>query len=596
MAAPSSHALTQALELLLNDLNENCQGFDDEPAIDNSGGVFEQLDARAQLLESILSAFDKYVRDKIINIRAQRNVLAPVHRLPPELLQDILLCHASENHLSNLRVEDLHTEYMTPTITPPNSRNWKSMFSLTVDAITVCSRWYQLALSTPKLWSYLESRYSLGLTHTLLERSRQCPLHVSFHEGVAASKERNFIDLIGPHFHRWKTIDIASNNSQICHAINVQVAQGCSAPMLERFLARSNATVSPLPDFICLDRSPRLRELHIVNCSIPSLKIFFSSLIHLSTVCIVDALPFGMEQMELLFSSSPLLRTVFLCGPQDSPIPPKPFSITLQHLESMVLDRMDSKMAFALLLSIFPRNGSNPSLKLLESWLTSSLSFAKKTIWDSSRTGSVLDVTLRAMSWFSLTYCSLIRGFVLNAGMKVGGVRSTLLKIQSTTSSTQDALSNIGLGYISGINDMEVELRDPEEDDDTTFVTYCFRLYPHIKHLTIIAPPDEAPLLADALYYEGIQGAQIKKLTLKGPSIQDVAELLKMGWGCDEEELMSSAVLAQLEKIEVQTSSSDEDEMVGEITSYLQTWNVQLEITPPTTDVNSVCVGICKHM
>ncbi|KAG8930290.1 hypothetical protein FRC02_004391 [Tulasnella sp. 418] len=476
---------------------------------------------------------------------------------------------------------------MKPTVALPNLRNRKSLYSLTIDSVTVCSRWYQLALSTPQLWSYLESGYSSELTHTLLERSQQCGLHVSFYSGVYPSNERKFMDIVGPHFHRWRSIDIASKNSQICHAINVQVAQGGPAPMLERFIAHKNAYVSPLPDFIRLDRSPRLRELHIATRSTycPLGSKIFSNLIHLSTVCIIDQTTFGMEQMELLFSSSPLLRTVFLRGPRNSPIPHKPFSITLQHLETMVLYRMDPKIAFALLLSIFPRVGSNPSLKLRGSWEGWEFD---KTIWDSSRTGSVLDVTLRAMSWISLTYCSLIHGFVLKAGMEVDGVRSTLLEIQSSSSITKEAFTVLlDFDYTSRINAMEVELRVREEMDDVAFLASRFLLYPQLEHLTIITSPNEARLLADALYLPPSKGEtqtpKIKKLTIKGPSIQKVAKTLKKRCGSGEEGLMSSALLVTLEKIEVQASSSDEVEMVAELASYLQRWNVQLEIITQTT-------------
>ncbi|KAG8930840.1 hypothetical protein FRC02_003613 [Tulasnella sp. 418] len=579
--------MAQALKLLLQGSNADDLGRCNGELFTRTDLTYEQLDTKAHYLESILSAFIKHTRNEIVNIRIQQNALVPIHRLPAELLQDIFLHQALENHLSDLKIEDLHMECMKPLSTSHDLKKPRTkMYSLIINMVTPCSRWYQLALSTPNLWSYLESSSSLELIRVLLERSKRAPLHISFLAEVESQHERQFMDLVLPHLYRWQSFTAASKVNQLLYQIDTEVSNGRPAPSLERFIVHKSALHTPVPSFV-LNHCPRLQELHIAAGSpyCPLGQTAFSSLSHLTTIFSPDggSSSYEMEQMELLFSSSPLLRTVFLRGPRRNALSLQPFSVNLHYLESIVLYRMNTKVALALLHSIFPRKGSHPGIKFYGKWEGWGL---KETMWDSSRTGSLLDVALRSMNWVSLTYSSLIWGYTMTAGMDAGGVRSTLLEIQSTASSTTEAftlLLDLDFKYTSHVNDMEIELRSM---NDGTFLPSLLHLYPHVERLTIITSEPIIYPLINALYLspredtiEGLSIPLIKILSLKGrPSIENLAEILKARCGPQEAELMSSPLLAHLEKIEAQSSSSDEEGMIQESMLYLQKWGVRLEI------------------
>lgn len=118
-----------------------------------------------------------------------RSLLAPIRRLPMELLYEIFSAYV---HLRRWLSGDL--ENYALTITEARNRSWCPTMVLT----WICSSWRTLALDRPALWSsiYAEadafSRRPSPLTifYEYLARSRQAPLKIYFGTFGAASNQR----------------------------------------------------------------------------------------------------------------------------------------------------------------------------------------------------------------------------------------------------------------------------------------------------------------------------------------------------------------------------------------------------------------------
>ena len=94
------------------------------------------------------------------NLRAKRNFLLPVFRLPPETLATIFTHGARDYYEGN---SGGHFTPCTPT--------W-------VNVSYVCSHWRNIALTSATLWAY-HFNTSLRWTEELLLRSKQAPLKIS---------------------------------------------------------------------------------------------------------------------------------------------------------------------------------------------------------------------------------------------------------------------------------------------------------------------------------------------------------------------------------------------------------------------------------
>ena len=107
-----------------------------------------------ELLKATVEAFEQ-ARLQIVNLekelKARRAWLAPIRKLPVELLSEIFI------HSSRMK------RFMPVTITE------------------VSRRWRRVVLSTPKAWSFLKFRYSGNYDRYLsifMERSNACALHI----------------------------------------------------------------------------------------------------------------------------------------------------------------------------------------------------------------------------------------------------------------------------------------------------------------------------------------------------------------------------------------------------------------------------------
>ncbi|KAK7058223.1 hypothetical protein R3P38DRAFT_2497144 [Favolaschia claudopus] len=146
------------------------------------------------------------------HLESCRSALAPVHRLPVELLSDIFeLCFPAELY----RIDE-----------------WTSC-QMEIDRVShrhllnfahVCARWYRFTTGTPKLWSTITVDTSLWsgprlpdnallfLLECALDRGRDYPLNITVYIECNAHHGDAVLTLLSKHAGRWHQINILSND------------------------------------------------------------------------------------------------------------------------------------------------------------------------------------------------------------------------------------------------------------------------------------------------------------------------------------------------------------------------------------------------
>ncbi|KAJ7496525.1 hypothetical protein FB451DRAFT_1119374, partial [Mycena latifolia] len=136
----------------------------------------------------------------------RRSVLAPVRRLPAELLVEIFdMCiPPSADTISDDTTPQEEFERLAKTYLLRPSQ--------------VCSRWHGVVMNTPMLWSSiaadttcwkkspLSSDTLLGLVASSLERGVDVPLTLDIAVWPRDSNEQSLLELISQHARRWKSM------------------------------------------------------------------------------------------------------------------------------------------------------------------------------------------------------------------------------------------------------------------------------------------------------------------------------------------------------------------------------------------------------
>ncbi|KAJ6630241.1 hypothetical protein B0H10DRAFT_1983751 [Mycena sp. CBHHK59/15] len=175
--------------------------FNHFPEAHEAGKILEAIDV-------IDTEYERY--DPEILRERCRSVLAPVRKLPPEILQAIfLLLRGSE-----------------PEVVVP-------------DVAQVCSHWRTVALGTPELWSIVSAgrtRFSYSqryhdLLALFLERSSIQPVSLTIRNPV----DTRFVELVRRHSHRWRSLRLSSTNIRFYHELT-QAFERSTFQMLERLV------------------------------------------------------------------------------------------------------------------------------------------------------------------------------------------------------------------------------------------------------------------------------------------------------------------------------------------------------------------------
>ncbi|PIL24874.1 hypothetical protein GSI_12761 [Ganoderma sinense ZZ0214-1] len=139
---------------------------------------------------------------KILTLKTRLNSFIHINQLPSEILARILVAHAEDHYRS------------------ATGRWDKSVFTSPrwIKLAHVCRHWRDVALDTPRFWSFVYVRRPKTF-HALLPLSKSAPLHIdltldpSIWSGAEAWKSAT--DLIGKQSHRLRELRFAATSNQV---------------------------------------------------------------------------------------------------------------------------------------------------------------------------------------------------------------------------------------------------------------------------------------------------------------------------------------------------------------------------------------------
>ncbi|KAH9922626.1 uncharacterized protein B0H18DRAFT_1017134 [Fomitopsis serialis] len=285
-------------------------------SVDRSAG--ELFSGHRAILDSVADQ----LRRAMLCVEHTRNILAPINRLPSEILCMIF----------SRVVMDCPRQ---------SQRNHPSRGKHAIQ--TVCRLWRQIAISFPVLWSEIEltQRTPTAALHELLQRAGVVPLQVS------VFRADHLVKYIGPHMHRMQRLEVTFEKSS---TQNMQLSRRFSllfqpAPFL------NGLHVSTHEDDPYLIMMPKLFQGHAPRLSRLSLSRHylcstnrFPNLTHLYLSMQYTFSPSSLEDFLDFLEGSPKLEAIVLeeAGPCILPelLPSFPLSrcVTLSHLRTLVFD------------------------------------------------------------------------------------------------------------------------------------------------------------------------------------------------------------------------------------------------------------------
>lgn len=195
--------------------------------------------------------------DVLANIRASRNAIQSVNRLPLETLARVFTF-----------LPDL-----VPSADLSQFQDESSLYAWTV-AIRVCRRWRTAALVFPDMWNVIDTRH-LDAAHTFLERSRQTPIDVFLRNtskpGYMANRRdnealRRFIVQLTNCVPRLRTLEIGAIETNNDFE-SISAFQASGAPVLERLslCMEGNLSSRAFETELFSGKTPLLTHLTIGN-------------------------------------------------------------------------------------------------------------------------------------------------------------------------------------------------------------------------------------------------------------------------------------------------------------------------------------------
>ncbi|KDQ09978.1 hypothetical protein BOTBODRAFT_36597 [Botryobasidium botryosum FD-172 SS1] len=154
----------------------------DLPPISIANEIRKAVDEEMRAIELVTEAVKAYAAKSLVNLRRRWNQVAPIHRLPHQLLSDIFyLAHYSAS--SDPFVHRLST---------------------------VSHLWRQIVEASPLLWTIIHPRCGVLVDH-LLARSCEAPLSIHLKRGktFARGAIEDYAARVTPHSHRWEICDLA---------------------------------------------------------------------------------------------------------------------------------------------------------------------------------------------------------------------------------------------------------------------------------------------------------------------------------------------------------------------------------------------------
>ncbi|KAJ7607871.1 hypothetical protein FB45DRAFT_1067627 [Roridomyces roridus] len=295
--------------------NEPPESFD-APAIQSAMSDIDQricaLDLEISGLQGRVAQLQEARAALIRSRQPYKAILSPLRRLPTETLGEIFM----------------HT---VPSIRDLVRWNGFGMNQSPWVLIHVCSRWREIAISLPSLWSliYMDQRYPLAVAEMQVQRAKTLRVHIHGRTefGLQPISETRILEYLISHSTRWEefSIEMRENFDVLLPTLRDQV------PLLRRLSLEWNEdlyTEDPEESIDYFETATSLVELRICYPGI----ISFSPSLQQLTRYHVDA---PWETHQQILSVSPALVEAHISvedGPQWSDMDPK---IELLHLRCL---------------------------------------------------------------------------------------------------------------------------------------------------------------------------------------------------------------------------------------------------------------------
>ena len=216
------------------------------PGSDRQLGLYRnQLERRVLVLQWEIEA-----------LKSRHNSIAPVSRLPAEILYRIFLA---------VRTATLYT--------PPfrNRARW-------IRVTHVCQRWRSIGLDCVSLWLDLEDFMHPALMDEILTRSKNGLLSVTFHTLDGSQGARTTLQRALSRADRIRCLHLTAETSTREHLQKAISYCSANAPVLEglTLICYGQARIT-LPQGLSAEGAPFVRKLEISNCGIPWCKLPITS-------------------------------------------------------------------------------------------------------------------------------------------------------------------------------------------------------------------------------------------------------------------------------------------------------------------------------
>ncbi|KAG8934017.1 hypothetical protein FRC02_010754 [Tulasnella sp. 418] len=299
-------------------------------ALSSDNNCFSSIEARMALRQEngrcVLNGFPP----EHDFLKRPSNEASPIQRLPYEILSDIMLECVEDERMPSRGI-------------------------ITIRLASVCFRWHQIVHTSHQIWAYLEDSMGTDKVFLFLAKSGEAPLTIN-----CGRWDREFIDLIAPCIHRWKSFTFSESLFRFRDLSSLDMAKLFSkgpAPLLETLLLPPWRPRSSDPTIKLLDgKAPRLQDLRANSFSFD-----WSAPPSFNFTCLDLSAPASepgyAEKYYHLLSASPNLEFLRIKGRDSGEdmrecpfIPPPHQTFYLRHLKNLIL-RWISPQVIGLLLS-----------------------------------------------------------------------------------------------------------------------------------------------------------------------------------------------------------------------------------------------------
>ncbi|KAG9034261.1 hypothetical protein FS837_002253 [Tulasnella sp. UAMH 9824] len=328
MKPPSKNATTQALNILLESIQEenNCT-FVSSETHPLTAAPLEHLDTDLEIIRLAKAHLNKKADDFISRILYQRNLAAPIHRLPQEIFEMIL-----ENFAADRPVDQEHG---------------------LLQLLRVGRLWYHAIVNAPRLWTRLDSTLPSKIARLVIERSKDLPI-LSFNwTTLSRDKAREeILEMAIQNSRRFKSMELRVSSDD---PFDIRPLLEAPTPALESLTVEMNedpdVEEDEFEEFAVSEGVPlKHLVLHDVSLNFDSPRL--SGLITLRLY--QSAVPTSLNLLLQVLSATQRLEELTLGdeGWIEEAVAPGP-QVTLEHLKELRIEHITNDYCAALLISIY---------------------------------------------------------------------------------------------------------------------------------------------------------------------------------------------------------------------------------------------------